>query len=527
MVPGPEDHDCGWKQRALELEDKLSTVVGQLEALNRQVFGKKSEKMPPMDREVRKKRPPDPAVTQERRRKNAELRATRVVTNDVQHAVPADQRRCPYCESLKLKPVGQGKESFIWDYVPGYFRRQRHVRETLACTCGQYIVTTPGPDHSVESTRYGDGLRAYIVTSKCADSLPLYRLAKQFARLGIPIARSTLTDLFHQVARQLAPLSARLVQLVAASEIVLADETPLKMQHPDKKGYVWTFIADNLIVYRFSPSRSGETPAAVLGDSTGALVVDMYTGYNEVTSTGKRTRSGCLAHARRKLFDALSTAPEAKTALDFIRDIYLVEHDAKAAGVVRTTEHLRMRRACSKPLMDRLHAFLTDQQPVHLPKGPMGKAISYILGNWRELTRFLEDARLPPDNNRSYAVHGIRAVVVYWGAGHAQKEGQLEPVLLRVLDGFAEARIRLGLAVFKLRLHPILKRLHVRGAFGLVKSQAIFGRQSALPSELVLVVDFAQGFEDETALLGRVGDDIHVAAARMRKAIGQDGAQRR
>jgi hypothetical protein len=72
-------------------------VVGQLEALNRQVFGKKSEKMPPMDREVRKKRPPDPAVTQERRRKNAELRATRVVTNDVQHAVPADQRRCPYC----------------------------------------------------------------------------------------------------------------------------------------------------------------------------------------------------------------------------------------------------------------------------------------------------------------------------------------------------------------------------------------------------------------------------------------------
>ena len=67
MVPGPEDHDCGWKQRALELEDKLSAVVGQLEALNRQVFGKKSEKMPPMDREVRKKRPPDPAVTQERR----------------------------------------------------------------------------------------------------------------------------------------------------------------------------------------------------------------------------------------------------------------------------------------------------------------------------------------------------------------------------------------------------------------------------------------------------------------------------
>ena len=55
--------------------------------------------MPPMDREVGKKRQPDPAVTQERRRKNAELRATRAVTNDVQHAVPA-------CPSASPPPGG-------------------------------------------------------------------------------------------------------------------------------------------------------------------------------------------------------------------------------------------------------------------------------------------------------------------------------------------------------------------------------------------------------------------------------------
>jgi len=147
-----------------------------------------------MDREVRKKRPPDPAVTQERRRKNAELRATRVVTNDVQHAVPADQRRCPYCENSKLKPVARARSRSSGTMSRGISVGSAMCVRRFACTCGQYIVTAPGPDHSVESTRYGDGLRAYIVTSKCADSLPLYRLAKQFARLGIPIARSTLTD---------------------------------------------------------------------------------------------------------------------------------------------------------------------------------------------------------------------------------------------------------------------------------------------------------------------------------------------
>jgi transposase len=49
------------------------------------------------------------------------------------------------------------------------------VRETLACSCGQYIVTAPGPDHSVENTRYGDGLRAYIVTSKCGTGKVVHR----------------------------------------------------------------------------------------------------------------------------------------------------------------------------------------------------------------------------------------------------------------------------------------------------------------------------------------------------------------
>jgi transposase len=410
LTPPADDHECGWKKIALELAERISDLDARLTAIQRQVFGKKSEKMPPMEREVRKRRPVDKAAVLERRRKNAELRASAVQTEDIAHRVPEAERRCPKCGKTDLGPVGKGKESIEWNYVPGYFRRCRHVRETLACSCGQYIVTAPGPDHSVENTRYGDGLRAYIVTSKCADSLPLYRLAKQFARLGIPIPRSTLTDLFHQAARELAPLSERLVKLVAASDVVLADETPMKMQHPNRKGYVWTFIADNLIVYRFSGSRSGETPSSVLGDSTGVLVVDMYTGYNEVTSTGKRQRSGCLAHARRKLFDALAYAPEAQTALDLIRDVYVVEHDARAAGVVRTTEHLRLRQARSRPLMEKLHAFLTEQKPLHLPKGPMSKAIGYILGNWKELTVFLDDVRLPPDNNRSESALRIVAL---------------------------------------------------------------------------------------------------------------------
>ena len=195
MAPPPDDdHECGWKVFAKDLVEKMAELEAKMAAMERRMLGPKSEKLPPMDREVRKQRPVDPANTQEKRRKNAELRATRVETETVEHKVSDADRICPKCNGTKLRPVGDGKVSIVVDYVPGYFRRHRHVRETLACPCGQHMVVAPGPDHSIEGARYGDGFRAFVVTSKCADSIPLYRQARQLSRLGIPISRSTLTD---------------------------------------------------------------------------------------------------------------------------------------------------------------------------------------------------------------------------------------------------------------------------------------------------------------------------------------------
>lgn len=57
-------------------------------------------------------------------------------------------------------------------------------------------------------------------------------------------------------------------------------------------------------------------------------------------------------------------APDAKVAIDIIRDIYVVEHDAKAAGVARSVEHTEMRRARSRPIMDRFRAWLDEQRPL-------------------------------------------------------------------------------------------------------------------------------------------------------------------
>ncbi|PTL81147.1 hypothetical protein DAT35_23775 [Vitiosangium sp. GDMCC 1.1324] len=59
-----------------------------------------------------------------------------------------------------------------------------------------------------------------------------------------------------------------------------------------------------------------------------------------------------------------------------------MEHEALKAGVVRTLAHRALRQQKSRPVLEALHAYLTAQKPLHLPKGPMGQAITYALNQW-------------------------------------------------------------------------------------------------------------------------------------------------
>lgn len=407
MVP-VDEHECAWKEHALDLQKQLDDVAEkqrlqqeQLEALKQKIFGKSSEKMPPMEREARRGEAPDPEKSQVKRRANAALRAAKIKTEVVDVKVPATERHCPACGGEDFAALGDGKPSSVTEYIQGYFRKRIFRREVLACSCGQHVVTAPVPDKVVDRTQYGPGFMAHLVVSKCCDSLPLYRMEQQFGRLGIPMSRSTMTELFHRTGELVAPLAARILELIAQSEIVLADETPMPVQDARKKPYIWTFVAGNFIGYRFSLTRSGETPKAVLGGTTGTLVVDMYTGYNSVTGVKGRQRAGCLSHARRKFFKAADGAPEAQIPLELIRKLYVLERQMKLAGKSGNAEHARARWEESLPLMDKLYVSLSHEKPRHLPKSLMGKAIGYSLKNWQALTRFITNVEIPPDNNRS------------------------------------------------------------------------------------------------------------------------------
>jgi transposase len=420
------EHRCEWREKAEKLEAEvtaLETQVGQMEtqlervarleqtvaSLQRHIFGKRSEKMPSVASELQKAG----AITTDAeetlaKRRDAARKKRALPSREIHHRVREEQKNCPKCGGREFTPLGDGKVTEVYELIPARFERQLHIQEKLRCRCGETILTADGAPKVYDKARYGPGFLAHVVVSKCADSIPLYRQAKRYRREGVPIDRSTLVDLFHRTAELLSPLVARLLALVAKKEIVLADETTLRVQAKEKTriAWLWNFIARDefdkeLIAYVFSNSRSGETPARVLEGTIGKLLVDGYTGYNRVTLPGARERAGCLAHLRRKFFDARNFSPAAHRVLDLILEIYRVERAALDQEILGTPAHLAMRQARSRQVMDELKLLLLAEQPKHLPKGPMGEAVGYALSQWDALTLFLTDARLPIDNNAS------------------------------------------------------------------------------------------------------------------------------
>lgn len=406
MVP-PVDHECVLTGVVVELSNKLAKLEHELAQLKKAHIGPKSEriKMPGPDAGT----PVPPEQRLASRRANARSK-TEIQTLRTDHKVPDAQRTCPACGNAKLRPIGKGRSSVVFEFVPARFVRHEHVQEVLRCGCGDYVVTAPGAPKVTEKGRYGASLLAHLAVAKCADHTPLYRIEKDFARQGFPLKRSTMNELLHRASEITRPLSARLLEQICERPVVQADETRLRMQNDGtgkaKNGFMWTFVAadehgDTDVAYVYAADRSGETPKRLLEGTTGDLLVDGYSGYNVVAEVSSRRRAACHAHLRRYFHEALATAPVAQEAINLILTLYRVEREAADKKIARTPAHLKIRRKKSAAARKQLKAWLDRERVRHPPKSPISTAIRYGLGQWDELGRFLDNPCIPLDNNAS------------------------------------------------------------------------------------------------------------------------------
>jgi len=419
-------------KEVLEINRRQAEVIEKLERrikyLEKQLYGPKSERMPQTSKVLRSREKKlsaeERAELKRKRRKKADLKrkanqekTKELETETIHHPVPESQCVCPECGNKELDLVSEGRTTEIIEMKLQKVVRQIHIQEVRSCKCGGHITTAPGPERVVEGGKYGPGVYARTVVGKCVDSLPLNRQAGIFEREGVHIAPSVLGTMFHQAAFKFRILHEALRKELVKRDHIQADETTIKSQ-TDRSGkrkkkslqqsYMWLFLSGHtpneptILYYRYSMGRSkAETPDVVLKGYAGTLLTDGYGGYNPVEGVHDATRAGCMSHCRRKFFEALENYPLAKDVLEWIVDLYEIEDEAKAQGIVGTDAHRELRKEKSVPLMKKIHAWSEEHQQLANPSNDIHDAITYVLNQWETLKLFIEDPLLPLDNNRS------------------------------------------------------------------------------------------------------------------------------
>lgn len=342
------------------------------------------------------------------RRRIADLDQLPVTT--VEHDLSDSEKACPGCGTCR-KRIGS-EESWQVEYIPGHFERFHHIRHTYACSAcdangdGGQIETAPKPcgTSPIEKGLPGPGLLAYVVTSKFADYLPLYRLENIFTRNGLAIARSTLSVWCRDVAEIAMPLYELMCSRVRQSRVVATDDTVMPMQAKvkTKQARLWVYVGDDANPYNvfdFTPNRSRDGPTRFLREFRATLLADAYGGYDGVVTGNGMTRAGCWAHARRKFVDAEKSEPRiAAEAVALIDGLFDVERSCRDADC---TVRLVVRERESRPLLATLRARLLRWKSELLPKHAMAGAVQYVLNQWEELNVFAHDGEVPIDNNVS------------------------------------------------------------------------------------------------------------------------------
>ena len=318
------------------------------------------------------------------------------------HELPESDRACPVCGGTLAEMGDQTEDSEEVTVVERRFALVRHRRKKYRCRCNACVVTAPAPPKLAPGSRYSIEFAVEVAASKYLDHLPLERQARIMAREGLAVDSQTLWDQINVLARHLQPTANAIRHAVLDSPVVGADETPWRLMGGDpKRWWVWALTNGDLVAHAILDSRSKEAARSVLGAYRGIVIADGYGAYEALARAGPSFRLvHCWAHVRRKFVEIEENFPgEAKEALDLIAELYAVEALVPSPNGNEDAIRLRaeLRASRSREIVRRIRDWAIAQRP--LPQSGLGKAIDYMLGLWKGLTAFLDDPRIPIDNN--------------------------------------------------------------------------------------------------------------------------------
>lgn len=414
------------------LQERIKELTAQVAWLNRQLFGRKSEKLRVYDPNM-----PDlfadefSGLRQQAEEKRDEA-VKKIEKESVEDVKRNRQNRkmiedLPVLETDTIEPKGVdlslyrriGEEiTKVVKHKPGMLYVKVIIRpkyalkdSTLLPPAGQKgVEIAPMPLMPVDKCIADTSLLSEILLQKYEYHVPFYRQIQQYRHLGMKgLTESTMDGWFKKTVELLKPLYEELKWEVFSCDYVQADETTVPVinreKHKADKEYLWMVrsVMEKLVIFHYDGgSRAGAVIESLANQYNfkGYLQCDGFAGYETAFKTNPDVRLlNCLVHIRRHFEQALDENREmAQHALTQIQHIYKIERQCDEAGL-SYDERRQTRQELSRPIMEAMKVWMETEGIKYSPSSLTGKAITYSYTKWDNIMRCLDDGRLYWDNN--------------------------------------------------------------------------------------------------------------------------------
>lgn len=414
------------------LQERIKELTAQVAWLNRQLFGRKSEKLRVYDPNM-----PDlfadefSGLRQQAEEKRDEA-VEKIEKESVEDVKRNRQNRkmiedLPVLETDTIEPKGVdlslyrriGEEiTKVVKHKPGMLYVKVIIRpkyalkdSTLLPPAGpKGVEIAPMPLMPVDKCIADTSLLAEILLQKYEYHVPFYRQIQQYRHLGMKgLTESTLDGWFKKTVELLKPLYEELKREVFSCDYVQVDETTVPVinreKHKADKEYLWMVrsVMERLVIFHYDGgSRAGAVIESLANQYNfkGYLQCDGFAGYETAFKANPDVRLlNCLVHIRRHFEQALDENREmAQHALTQIQHIYKIERQCDEAGL-SYDERRQKRQELARPIMEAMKVWMETEGIKYSPGSLTGKAITYAYTKWDNIIRCLDDGRLYWDNN--------------------------------------------------------------------------------------------------------------------------------
>lgn len=394
--------------------DQILTLKQENEWLKKQIFGAKSERHTPSDvadnqlslfdtQEIEDSTQEQATeqISYERKKKNKPHPGRQQLPT---HLPVKEIILEPQVDTESMVKIGEEITEQV-AYEPASIFIIRVIRPKYVDRKEEKVHIAKLPSRALPKCIAAPSLITHLLVSKFVNHLPYYRQRQMIKRdYDWDIAASTINDWFIAVCTLLEPLYDHMQKEILSSDYIQADESPIKVLDKDKKasthqGYQWVYSSPEkaLTIFSYRKGRGMHGPKEFLSKYQGTIQADGYKVYEKVSKKNKTPLLGCLAHLRRKFFEALDNdRTRSEYILTQIKKIY--EHE-QIYKTFTDNKRKTYRLKHTAPILDEMKIWLDQNRDQVLPKSKIGKAIRYAINQWPKIIRILENGKYEIDNN--------------------------------------------------------------------------------------------------------------------------------